>query len=385
MACQNLEKQRKMKPTIRFNLFSDDYSCSKIDDVIALGKTKYSQKKSGKELIDIELDSIEENTGKLLKTYNSKDYESTKSVFSSKDVLYGKLRPYLRKYFLPDFDGVCSTEFWVLKPVLMTQEYLYYYVQTSHFSRLCNKTCGTKMPRADWSLIKQNNVYYPSTKEMEMVSSLMKCIDYQTSAIEQKLDLIEKYEDGLVDKMQNDSLETIKLRDILCVIPPEKGDKNSKIPYLEIGDIEVNKNKYSLDADKKPLSSKIGNVGDIVISTVRPTRGAVCILRDKVFLSTALYNIKVDESIRFSVLALLQSWYFKKRMHRWQCGTSYPSVSTKDIDEFEFKYGPCFEKFNDVFEKLESIKNNLYAQLNLLNNMKTTFLNQLFINNVVEE
>lgn len=77
-----MEKQRKMKPTIRFDLFSGDYSCSKIDDAIALGKAKYSQKKSGKELIDIELDSIEENTGKLLKTYNSKDYESTKSVFS---------------------------------------------------------------------------------------------------------------------------------------------------------------------------------------------------------------------------------------------------------------------------------------------------------------
>ena len=63
---------------------------------------------------DIELDSIEQDTGRLLNTYVSKDFTSQKNIFGKGSVLYSKLRPYLNKYYYTQFNGVCSSEIWVL-------------------------------------------------------------------------------------------------------------------------------------------------------------------------------------------------------------------------------------------------------------------------------
>ena len=62
----------------------------------------------------IGLASITSNTGQLA------DVQETATgmcvVFEKGDVLYGRLRPYLNKVWLVDFDGVCSTEFHVMRP-----------------------------------------------------------------------------------------------------------------------------------------------------------------------------------------------------------------------------------------------------------------------------
>ena len=42
--------------------------------------------------------------------------EGTNNIFKRGDVLFGKLRPYLAKGFCPSYDGICSTEFFVMKP-----------------------------------------------------------------------------------------------------------------------------------------------------------------------------------------------------------------------------------------------------------------------------
>ncbi len=65
---------------------------------------------TNKNRIFIGLEHIERNTGKIVGRGESKNLTSTKSVFRSEDILYGKLRPYLNKVCVPDFDGVCSTD-----------------------------------------------------------------------------------------------------------------------------------------------------------------------------------------------------------------------------------------------------------------------------------
>lgn len=48
--------------------------------------------------------------GKILRaaTVDAGDLASTKFRFTSRHVLYGKLRPYLAKIATPDFDGICQ-------------------------------------------------------------------------------------------------------------------------------------------------------------------------------------------------------------------------------------------------------------------------------------
>ncbi len=66
----------------------------------------------------IGLEHIEKDTGKLLGIGKSNEVRSTKSKFYSGDLLYGKLRPYLNKVYLANFDGVCSTDILVFSALL---------------------------------------------------------------------------------------------------------------------------------------------------------------------------------------------------------------------------------------------------------------------------
>ena len=60
----------------------------------------------------LSLEHLESDTTRILGHGRGRDVNSTKTVFRSGDVLYGKLRPYLNKVCIPAFDGICSTDVW---------------------------------------------------------------------------------------------------------------------------------------------------------------------------------------------------------------------------------------------------------------------------------
>lgn len=73
---------------------------------------------SGK-VVYIGLENLEKNTGQLtgeiFHEYSS--IKSTKAKFKKGDILYGKLRPNLNKVHLSEYDGICSTDILVLRPI----------------------------------------------------------------------------------------------------------------------------------------------------------------------------------------------------------------------------------------------------------------------------
>ena len=110
----------------------------------------------------IGLEDVESGSGKYAPTEsNSRQSDtSTVGVFSKGQVLYGKLRPYLRKAIITDFDGVCSTEFLALQPDRVLPELLQNWLLSPHVTQQIESTCeGAKMPRADWEGI--GNILMP--------------------------------------------------------------------------------------------------------------------------------------------------------------------------------------------------------------------------------
>jgi type I restriction enzyme, S subunit len=98
------------------------------------------------------LEHIEEGTLRLIGIGNAQSVTSTKFKFSKGDILFGKLRPYFRKVIRPDFDGVCSTDIWVVRAKQgIDQGYLYYWMASNDFVYFATQGSeGTKMPRAKW-------------------------------------------------------------------------------------------------------------------------------------------------------------------------------------------------------------------------------------------
>lgn len=103
----------------------------------------------------IGLEHIEKDTGKIISSGKSEDTTSIKSVFHEGDLLYGKLRPYLNKVCVPDFDGVCSTDILVFhKNANLSNKYLKYRMLCPDFVRFANQNAtGVNHPRVDFKKI----------------------------------------------------------------------------------------------------------------------------------------------------------------------------------------------------------------------------------------
>ena len=106
------------------NKLPDGWTEYKLKDIMSISSKRYNPNKDTKNYKCIELEHIESETGILNGHTNSKDIHSVKNVFEKGEVLYGKLRPYLKKFYLAKFDGVCSSEIWVLKGKKVINDFL---------------------------------------------------------------------------------------------------------------------------------------------------------------------------------------------------------------------------------------------------------------------
>ncbi len=99
----------------------------------------------------IALENIESWTGRFKESNSEIQPESLVNIFCKNNVLFGKLRPYLAKVYHTSNNGVCSSEFFVLKPKDITPNYLFEYLLNREFIDIINSsTYGAKMPRANW-------------------------------------------------------------------------------------------------------------------------------------------------------------------------------------------------------------------------------------------
>ncbi|PKY67184.1 type I restriction endonuclease [Schaalia turicensis] len=129
-------------------------------------------------LLNVEYDDIVSGQGILNKDLNDKAGGKSGLLFEPGDVLYGKLRPYLQNWLLPAFTGIAVGDWWVLKPDEVTSNYLYTMVKSEAFSTVANVSAGSKMPRADWSLISETEFSIPaSSNEQEAIGSFFSRLD----------------------------------------------------------------------------------------------------------------------------------------------------------------------------------------------------------------
>jgi len=151
----------------------------RLESIVSMRKEKYDPATDRQEMACIELEHIEKATGRIIGYSNSLHKQSIKNAFSSGDILYGKLRPNLRKYAFPQFNGVCASEVWVFRvnADICIQKFAFYLVQSDNFTRFACRTTGTKMPRADWNLLQNVTFQIPPLSEQKAIASLLETWD----------------------------------------------------------------------------------------------------------------------------------------------------------------------------------------------------------------
>ena len=120
----------------------------------------------------IGLADIESHMGDLTAAHERQQTATEGIGFEIGDVLFGKLRPYLAKVWVANFVGQCTTEALVMSPVSVEPRFLKYSLLSPAFIGMVSaSTFGSKMPRAEWSFIREIPIHLPDCSRQCMVAN----------------------------------------------------------------------------------------------------------------------------------------------------------------------------------------------------------------------
>jgi len=158
------------------NLFSDlpqDWTYDRLKDIVQLRNGRTSEPSETKDYL--ELEDLESGTGRILNKRNTMEVVSDVTLFKKGDVLFGKLRPYLEKYYQAEFDGKCTGEILAFQPRGIASSFLRYCIASSWFIERCNMLAyGSKMPRVNWpTQLAQFNIPLPPLSEQERIAAYL--------------------------------------------------------------------------------------------------------------------------------------------------------------------------------------------------------------------
>ena len=119
------------------------------------------------------MENIQSDIMGLVGNINIQKKTSSTFKFDESHVLYGRLRPYLKKVFLPSFKGQCSTEIFCIRPSeKLDRRYLAYWLLTPELSAKIEKTStGARMPRANMNALLDFDIYLPKISNQQKIAS----------------------------------------------------------------------------------------------------------------------------------------------------------------------------------------------------------------------
>ena len=134
----------------------------------------------------LDMEDIEKLSGILLKKVRKNGanvYKSNKYIFNKNTILYGKLRPYLKKVIISDEAGYCTTELFPINVMKGIEVSFFRFILISpYFSGLVNQSVyGVKMPRVGTDFFKSMLVPIPPLNEQ---ASITKKIEVALSKVD---------------------------------------------------------------------------------------------------------------------------------------------------------------------------------------------------------
>ena len=126
-------------------------------------------------------------------------YSADGTPFERGDVLFGKLRPYLAKYWLADREGVAGGDIHVYRPRKgVDPRYLAYIVGSRDFMRYAVAASkGVKMPRVEWMSLRQYGVNWYDEDTQRRVADYL---DRETGEIDAMLAKLDELREQLIQR-----------------------------------------------------------------------------------------------------------------------------------------------------------------------------------------
>lgn len=163
-------------------------------------------------------ENIEPDTGRLLSTMTARECNliSGKYLFTREDVLYSKIRPYLRKAALPAHTGICSADMYAIRPKtnILNREFLYHYLLGESFTRrVIAFQNRTGIPKINREQLGQILMPIPAFREQREIGSVLTACKQKAEALEKEMSMLDELFSALLEELMSGRLSTHKLQD----------------------------------------------------------------------------------------------------------------------------------------------------------------------------
>lgn len=280
-----------------------EWSLIEFGEMVEISKNKFNPV-NNINLKCLELEHINQKSGSINGWIDSTGQKSIKNRFQKGQVLFGKLRPYLEKYWLAEFDGVCSSEIWVLnsKSKKCSNDFIFRLVQTHKFIQLTNVSSGSKMPRADWDYVSSFPFPVPPIKVQYVLNHLLSNLDKSILLTERKIGqkvLLKKwlFQQLLNGKRRLKGFEERQWREVkLGDITENFSRRNKKLVDAQVYSVTnshgfVHQDEhFSREVAGEDLSNyKIIKKGEFAYNPARINVGSIAYFENEVGLISSLY------------------------------------------------------------------------------------------------
>jgi type I restriction enzyme S subunit len=243
----NFEKKNKNIVVTKTMYIPSGWECVSFGDISNICN-KRLEPNNTTALKCVELEHIEQKTGRLFGFTTSKSKTSSKAVFKKGNVLFGKLRPYLKKYWIADFDGICSTEFLIFtNKKKTTSEYIFYTIQTDSFlDNSISKSFGTKMPRTNWKIVKEYQLSLPPLPEQKKIAAILTSVDNTIESTRKVIEQTKRVKQGLLQELLTKGIGHTKFKKTVIGEIPEEWEvmDYGSLVEVEMPPIEMKDDDY---------------------------------------------------------------------------------------------------------------------------------------------
>ncbi len=284
---------------------------------------------------------------KGIEQYNSNEVISGVE-FLTGDILMANIRPYLKKVYMAEFDGVSNSDVLIFKSDMVDSNFLHCILANDNFiNYVMNSVKGSKMPRGDKIHIMNYHLSIPKAKEQEKIAKFIDLInqriDTQSKIIED-LELFEKEINNTIINKLVEHKDLVKFSS-LYNFAKEGGTPNTShpeyytkgsIPFVKIDDLTtkylVSNQSFITKLGLENSSAWLIPANSILYSN-GATIGAISINKYPVTTKQGILGI-VPKSDYLSdyLYYFLRSNYFKKEICRITTQGTMKSAYIKDID-----------------------------------------------------
>lgn len=381
-------KKEAILESVDFNITGDRYKSARVNSLIRWPMVKLEELfEKVTESVDpkehegsvkyIGLENIESDSGRLVGNVNG-SYDSIKSgktKFRIGQILYGKLRPNLNKVHLATFNGICSTDIYVLnsRTESVNARFCEYLLRSAAFNNeVLRGLGGAQLPRVSWQHLSRLEIPLPP---LEVQKEIVAELDGYQRFIDGARQIVDNWKPTIkIDP----KWATVKLGEVCKLVYgyTDTGKKQGDARYIRITDIADNGDlkrddlKYiRLSAEaKKYLLKK----GDLVVARTGATYGKTLYFdsdQPSVYASF-LIRLEFDPT----VINNRYYWYFSQSETYWNqakklvSGGGQPQFNAKAISEINIPVPPLNEQeriveaINVERESVKSAKNLIEIQ-----------------------